>query len=178
MSDMRRNLTQRAVHEAREFVVIAVYLFVIFSLLIAYKSMVLAQHHIDFERHGFALFNALALAKVMLLAQDLHLGDQFKDRPLIYPTILKSFAFTVVLACSAIIEEAAMGRLHGKSFHDSIEVGGGTLQGIVTVSLLVFVMLIPFFGFIELRRVFGPDVIVGVFFRPRHLLNLPSSNSH
>ena len=178
MSDIRRNLRQRAVHEAREFVVIAVYLFVIFSLLIVYKSMILAQHHIDFERHGFALFNALALAKVMLLAQDLHLGDQFQDRPLIYPTVLKSFAFAVVLTVSAIVEEVAIGRLHGKPFHESVELGGGTLQGIVTISFLVFVMLIPFFGFIELRRVFGPDVIMGVFFRPRHLLNLPPTTSN
>jgi hypothetical protein len=38
-------------------------------------------------------------------------------------------------------------------------------------------VLIPFFGFTELRRVFGDDRLIGVFFRPRHLLNLPSTGS-
>jgi len=40
---------------------------------------------------------------------------------------------------------------------------------------LLFVVLVPFFGFTELRRVFGKERLEGAFFRPRHLLNLPST---
>jgi hypothetical protein len=36
---------------------------------------------------------------------------------------------------------------------------------------------VPFFGFTELWRVFGPERLVGVFFRPRRLLNLPPTES-
>jgi len=36
-----------------------------------YKAMLLAEHNVDFAPHGFALINALALAKVILIAQDL-----------------------------------------------------------------------------------------------------------
>jgi len=42
---------------------------------------------------------------------------------------------------------------------------------------LLFVVLIPFFGFTGLRRAFGEDRLVGVFFRSRHLLNLPPTGS-
>lgn len=42
---------------------------------------------------------------------------------------------------------------------------------------LLFVMLIPFFGFNELRRVFGGERLVGVFFRPRYLTNLPPTGA-
>jgi len=162
----------------REYLVIFSYLFVVFSLFVAYKSLILAEHHIDFALNGFALINALALAKVMLVAQELHLGDQLGDAPLIYPTLLKSFAFTMVLACFKIAEEAAVGMFHGKSFHESIAVlGGGSWQGILCLTGLLFVVLIPFFGFTELRRVFGEELLVGVFFRPRHLLNLPPRGS-
>ena len=73
-----------------------------FSSFVVYTSVILAEHHIDLALHGFALFNALALAKVMLVAQDLHLVDWFGDAPLIYPTLLKSLVFTVVLACFKI----------------------------------------------------------------------------
>src|SRR5260370_36288500 len=171
-------LKQKAVHEAREYLAISLYLFVVFSLFAFYKSVILAEHHIDFAPHGFALINALALAKVMLVAQELHVGDWFRDWPLIYPTLLKSFVFTIVLACFKIAEDAAVGMFHGKSFHESIAVlGGGSWKGILCLTGLLFIVLIPFFGYTELRRVFGADRLVGVFFRPRHLLNPPPAGS-
>jgi hypothetical protein len=154
--------------------VISFYVFVVFALFAVYKTVILAEHHIGFAPHGLALINALALAKVMLTAQELHLADQFRDAPLIYPTLLKSFVFAIVLAYFKILEETAIGAFHGASFHESIAaIGGGSWQAIVTLTALLFVVLIPFFGFTELRRVFGEDRLVGAFFRRRHLLNLP-----
>lgn len=74
--------------------------------------------------------------------------------------------FTIALACVKIVEDFLVGNLHGKSFHESIaDLGGGSWRGIVTLSALVCVMLIPFFGFTELRRVFGPDRLFALFFR-------------
>ena len=176
MSSTHKSLKQKVAHETREFFIIALYLFVVFALLVVHKSIILAEHRIDYTLHGIALINALAFAKVMLTAQDLHLGDWFGDAPLIYTTLLKSFVFTVVLACFKIVEDFLVGKLHGKSFHESIaDFAGGTWKGIVTLSLLVCIMLIPFFGFTELRRVFGPDRLLSVFFRPRHLWNLPAN---
>jgi hypothetical protein len=162
----------------KECLVIALYLWVIFGLLTIHKAMILAEHHIEFAAHGIALFNALALSKVMLVARKLRLADQFKDAPLIYPTLLKSAAFTVVLACFKILEEAALGMYRGKTFQGSIaEIGGGTWKGILSLSVLVSVLLIPFFGYTELARVFGGGKLEKVFFRPRHLLNLPQERS-
>ena len=178
MNHGKQPLKQKVVHEMREYLVISFYLFVVFSLLVVYKSLILAEHHIDFVHHGVALISTLALAKVMLTAQELHLADWFGDAPLIYPTLVKSFVFTVVLACFKVAEEVVVGRIHGKSFHESIaDLGGGTWKGILTLAMLLCIMLIPFFGFTELRRVFGPDRLVGVFFRPRHLLNLPPADN-
>ena len=178
MSHGKQPLRQKVVHEVREYFVMAFYLYVVFSLLVVYKSLILAEHHIDFVRHGVALISALALAKVMLTAQELHLADWFGDAPLIYPTLVKSFVFTVVLAGFKVAEEVVVGRIHGESFHESIaDLGGGTWKGILTLAVLLCIMLITFFGFTELRRVFGPDRLVGVFFRPRHLLDLPPARS-
>ena len=108
--------------ETREYLIISLYLFVVFGLFALHKSVILAEHHIDFALHGFALINALALGKVILIAQDLHLADHFRDAPLIYPTLLKSFVFTIVLACFKIVEDSALGMFHGKSFQESIVV--------------------------------------------------------
>jgi fumarate reductase subunit C len=169
----QKPLRQKVVHEVREYFVMAFYLYVVFALLLVYKSMILAEHHIDFVRHGVALISALALAKVMLTAQELHLAEWFSEAPLIYPTLVKSFAFTIVLACFKIAEEVVVGRFHGKSFHESIaDLGGGTWRGILTLAVLLCFMLIPFFGFTELRRVFGSDRLVGGFFFDRGICRI------
>jgi hypothetical protein len=179
VSETKLTLKQRALRGAREYLLISLYLFVVFGLFAIYKSVILAEEHIDFEPQGLALINALALGKVILVAQELHFAEQFQGAPLIYPTLLKSFAFTIVLACFKIVEEVVVGMLfHGKSFQDSIAViAGGSWKGLLSLTVLMFVVLIPFFGFTELRRVFGDDRLVGAFFRPRHLLNLPPAES-
>jgi hypothetical protein len=178
VSETKRTVKQRVIHGMREYLVISGYLFVVFFLFVMYKAVILAQHHIDFAPQGLALINALALGKVILVAQELHLADQFRDAPLIYPTLLKSFVFAILLACFKIVEETAIGAFHGESFHESIAaIGGGSWKAIGTLTALLFVVLVPFFGFTELRRVFGEDRLVGAFLRPRHLLNLPPTVS-
>jgi hypothetical protein len=165
-----RTLKQRACHEIKEYIAISCYLWVVFALLLLYKSVILAEHHIAFSSQGFAVLNALALAKVMLVAQKLRLADQFKEAPLIYPTLFKSAAFAIVLGCFKILEETAVGLYHGLSFNESItKIGGGTLSGILSLMALLAVLLIPFFGFTELRRIFGEGKLKKLFFTSRHL---------
>jgi hypothetical protein len=102
------------------------------------------------------------------MARAFHLGDTAEDAPLIYPTLLKSALFSIVLACCKILEDAAVGFYHGKSFSESIaDIGGGTLKGILTLTVLLFVLLIPFFGLGELQRVLGAGKLAQLFFRPR-----------
>ena len=160
-------IRQRAYHEFKEGLIIAFYIWVIFGLLVLHKSMILAEHHIDFAYHGLALINALALAKVMLVAKHMRLGDRLKNAPLIYPTLLKSAFFTVVLASFKIFEDILLGWHHHESFQQSIsELGGGTLEGFLTLAFLVFAMLIPFVGYGELERVLGEGKLGQIFFRP------------
>ena len=170
MNALNRALKQRAYHEMKEYLVLSFYLWVVFSLLILYQSVILAEHHIAFALHGLALINALALAKVMLVAQDLHFADWLKEAPLIYPTLFKSAAFSIVLGCFKILEETAVGLYHGQSFSESITaIGGGTLKGILSLMVLVAILLIPFFGFRELGRILGEDKLKKLFFTSRHL---------
>ncbi len=178
MSEAKPTLKQRILRAMSAYLVSTAYLFVVFSLFDIYKSVILEQRRMDLLPFGLALVNALALAKVMLVGQELHLADQFRDAPLIYPTLLKSFAYSVLLACFKILEGAAVGMYRGKPLGESIIVfAGGSWRGVFALAVLIFVILIPFFGFTELRRVFGEDRIIGAFLRPRYLLNLPAASS-
>jgi hypothetical protein len=135
-----------------------------------FKSVVLAENHIPFAYHGFALIHAVALAKVMLTAKDLHLGEKFDEAPIIYSTLLKSALYTLLLACFKILEETAVGLYHAKSFQQSIsDLGGGTFNGILILILLLFAMLVPFVGYGELQRVLGEGKLERIFFYPRPL---------
>jgi hypothetical protein len=169
MSASAETLKEKARREMRNFLVISLYLWIIFGLFVLYKSIILSEEHIPFAAHGFALINALAMAKVMLVAQGLHFADRFKEAPLIYPTLFKSAAFAVVLGVFKIVEEALIGLYHGRSFSESIaSIGGGTLNGILSLTLLLAVLLIPFFGFAEVDRVFGEQKLKKLFFASRH----------
>jgi hypothetical protein len=164
-----KTLKEKAYHELKEFFWIALYLWVILALFQLYRSMLLREEHINAVAHqGFAIINALALGKVLLIAKALHLGDWSERWPLIYPTLVKSALFTIVLGCFKILEDAGLGMYRGKSFQESIaDLGGGTMNGILCVSLILFVTLIPFFVLTELQGVLGEGKLMQLFFRPR-----------
>ena len=167
MDASNRNLMQKAHHEFKEGLRIALYLWVVFGLLVLHKSMILAEHNIDFAYHGLALINALALAKVMLVARHIPLGERLKNAPLIYPTVLKSALFTAVLACFKTAEDAVIGWYRHETFRQSItDLGGGTWRGVLSLAMLVFVMLVPFVGYGELGRVLGERKLERIFFEP------------
>ena len=84
----------------------SLYLWLAFGLFVLYKSVLLSEQYVSLLAPGVALFSALALGKIMLIAQELHFADRFKDKPLIYQTLFKSVA-SLVLGLFKIPEEAS-----------------------------------------------------------------------
>lgn len=82
-----------------------------------------------FFHQGFAIINALVLAKIILVAEWLQVAENFKGRPLVYAIDFKSAAFCVLLLGFYIIEEVLVGYLHGKTIAQSfLEIGGGSME--------------------------------------------------
>ena len=160
------NLKERVVGELKQFLAMFLYLWVLFALFALHNRIIFAEHHLNYPAQGFAVINALIMAKVMLIAEALHLGRKFEDKPLIYPILYKSFAFSVVLIGFHILEAVLVGVLSGRSIAQSFPpIGGGSLQGIVSVGTIVFVVLIPFFAFREVDRVIGKGKLWSLLFR-------------
>ena len=90
LHEPKRGLKQRILDEVVKFLGIAFYLWVMFGVFALHESVVSAKDHINYHFYGFALVNALVLGKVMLVAEDLHFADRFKDRPLIYSRVPSS----------------------------------------------------------------------------------------
>ena len=161
-----RHLKEKAVHEARSFVVIFVYLFILFAFFTIHEAIILEQHHIDYRYAGFALVNALMLAKVMLVAEDFRLGQRFDDRPLIYPVLFKSVLFAILFICIRVVEDVIIGVWDGKTLLESLPgIGGGGIKGVVSVAIIESFALIPFFAFADISRVLGPDALHSLIFK-------------
>ena len=151
-------LKARAIDEIKKFSLITLYLWVLFALFSLHRTIVLEQEHVNFQEQGFAIVNALVLAKVMLIAEDLNLGSRLEDKPLFHSVLGHSAAFSIVLICFHIVEDAVIAWLHGKPLADSLAAfGSGDLKGVLAVGAIVFVTLIPFFMFAEIGRVLGQD---------------------
>jgi hypothetical protein len=160
---------QKFIDEFKEFVVVAVYLCVSFTALAYLKFAILQAHGIAFAPFGFAAIKALICAKFVLVGRALHLGERYKTQALIWPTLHKSFAFLALLLVLNLAEEVIVGLMHGRSVTDSIaDIGGGTLDQIVATSIVLFLILVPFFAFRSLGEVVGERNLVRVFLQPRH----------
>jgi hypothetical protein len=160
-----RKLMERAIGEVRRFMVMFLYLWLLFGLFALYQRILLRQEGLNFTAQGFALVNALVLAKVMLIAEDLKVAHWLRSRPLIYPILGESLIFTVVFICFHILEHVVIAFFKRESIAASIPaIGGGGLVGLVSVALILFVSLIPFFAFRNFSRELGPGRLNALLF--------------
>jgi hypothetical protein len=166
----KRNFKERAKDQIKDFALMFLYLWIVFGMLAVHESMILSQHQINYVAHGLAVINALVFAKVMLVAEDLHLGHKLHDKPLIYSVLFKSILFAIALICFHIVEHALIGMWHGKPMAESIaEVGVNRLIGIVSLGIIGTVALAPFFLLSEISRVIGRDNFWALLFHRRAL---------
>jgi len=155
VNDRLRRLEAGAIGETRKLLGIFAYFWVLLSLFSFHKALVLNEENLIFHQ-GFAFINALALAKVVMAGEFFHIGDNVKNRPLIYPIIIKSAVFAVLLFCFHIVEETFIGLLHGRTLSQSIpSIAGGRVQGMLMIGIIMFVVLMPFFAFRELEQAIG-----------------------
>ena len=161
-------LRERAVSELREFTIIAVYLWICFTALAYLKFAILQAHGIAFAPFGFAAVKALICAKFASLGHALHLGERFKKQALIWPVLHKSLVFLLLLLVLNMGEEIFVGWMHGRSIADSVsDMAGGTRDQQIATTIIMLLILIPFFMFRVLSEVVGERTMARLFFEPR-----------
>jgi hypothetical protein len=163
-SAAKTSLHGRAIHELKEFVIIAVYLYITLGAVILLKSAVLHTVGIEFEPWGIAIVKAMVLAKFMLLGNAMKIGERDTTSPLIWPTMNKAFTFLVLLIVLTIIEEAVVGLFHGRSIAASLgDLFGRRLEETAAGVLIMLLVLIPYFAFRVLGGVLGEGRLTRMF---------------
>ena len=147
---------ERITEELRRVVITTSYLFVCFSAVLFYRMAVLHSYGIDFAPFGLAAIKALVMGKFIMLGRMTGIGDRYKDKPLIYPVLHQSLLFLVLLIVLSLAEETIRGWFHGQSVVDVFHDLGGWLQ-IAATALLLWLVLLPYLGFIRLTETLGED---------------------
>jgi hypothetical protein len=160
-----RSLKDKAVNEFRRFIVLFFYLWILFGVFVLNQGVVMREHGINFPMLGFAFINALVFAKVMMLFEVFDPGRWLRARPLIYPILYETLLLTVLFLVAHVIEKTIEGMLRGKTFIDSMPaLGGGGLVGFLSITAILFIALIPFFGLRNLSLALGEGRLWGMIF--------------
>jgi hypothetical protein len=164
-SEANPTLKQRFVEEMQAFWVIALYLWVFLGMFVIYRRLVAAETGAPYLHAGFALVQAMIIAKVVLVGRMLSFTRRFDNRPLIVPVLYKSVLFGLLVMLFGIVEHMVEGWLHHEGavagLRKLADVGGYELAARVVMLVVAFV---PFFAFGELGRVIGVKRLGAMFF--------------
>ena len=163
---------KRVINELRKLAIAVIYLWVFLSVFGLYREIILANYQINYSaKLGFALINAVILAKFMWLGEILHAGKRTAGKPLLYSTLWNSALFAVILMVCHLLEETLLKLWHGQSVAESVSEIFADPRGILATALVVFVVLIPFFFAKGLVEILGEDEIKNL------LLSRPNSST-
>lgn len=162
---------ERVLEEVRNFWIITLYLALLFGSFMVYRRLILAELGLTYLHYGFALVEALVIAKVILIGDAFRLGRRFEGRPLVYSVVWKSVLFGAFVMLFGVLEHVIEGLFHKKG---AMEILGGMMDigmyELLARVVILIVAFVPFFAFWELRRVLGPRRLSALFFSERGTL--------
>jgi hypothetical protein len=162
----KMSLKEKIFHEMAAYWIIVGYLTLVFAAFTQYRRFILAVYDIAYTNYGFAVIEALILAKVIMIGDVLRLGRHLDQRPLIYSTLLKTVVFSLFVGAFTLIEHVIKGLWMGKGLTGGlVDLLGKGHHELLAGCLVTFVAFIPFFAFRELGRLLGEGKIWALFFR-------------
>lgn len=167
----RPGVKERVLEELKIFWIITLYLALLFGSFMVYRRLILAEVGLSYLHYGFALIEALVIAKVILIGDAFRLGRRFEGRPLVFSVVYKSVLFGAFVMLFGVLEHVIEGLFHKKG---AMEILGGMMDigmdELLARVVILIVALVPFFAFWELRRVLGPRKLSALFFSKRGTL--------
>lgn len=149
-------LKSRVLEELATYLRVSAYLYVCFGALQLYKAAVLEGAGVHYVPLGVALAKALVLGKFILLGG--MVGRNVHDRAptLLHRIAVRSLLLLAFLAALTVVEELAVGALHGHALATTLdELLGPRLPEIGASLLLLLLVLIPLVTATELNRALG-----------------------
>jgi hypothetical protein len=163
--DKKTTLKEKAAEELRLLLLITAYLAAFFVAFNVYRILVSRELGVTTFRYGFAIIEALIIAKVILIGKAIGLGKKTARRVLALATLRSSGVYALLVAIFAVLEHVVEGLVKGRTLAASIdEMLSQGIYEILAKTLVLFVAFIPFFAIWELDRVLGERKLFDLFF--------------
>jgi hypothetical protein len=148
------------------FLIIFAYLWLLLSVYTLHNSLIFSNWELA-EHLGSATLKALVFAKFVLIGEHLKLGSRAERLPLIWPILIKAALFAAMLIAFDVLEDLLVAhfRPHAGAGDDGLE--PADIRTMLSLFVMAFVALVPFFGITELSRTMGRDRMRELFFGNR-----------
>jgi hypothetical protein len=166
--DRKATLKEKAAEELRLMLLISAYLAAFFAAFLTYWRLISREFGVSTFHYGFALIEALIIAKVILIGKALGLGRRDSRRTLAVSVLRSSLIYGLLVGAFSILEHVIEGLFHGKTLAASVD--ALLSQGVDEIlgrTLVLFVAFIPFFAFGEVGYLAGEQKLFDLFFRKR-----------
>ncbi len=161
-------LKAKAKEELRLLVVITVYLAILFCSFLTYRRLISRELGVTSFHYGFAVIEAIVIAKVILIGKAMGLGKRDAGRALMVVVLRSSVVYAVLIAIFSVLEHVIDGLIHGKTLAASVEaMASQGIDEILARTLVLFVALIPFFAMWKLDEELGERALSRIFFGKR-----------
>jgi hypothetical protein len=165
-SEKKAHIKEKAAEEFRLFLLIAAYLGAFFVAFLTYRRLISREFGVNSFHYGYALIEAMIIAKVILIGKALGLGKKGARRTLAFKVLRSSLIYGALVAVFAVLEHVVEGMVHGKTLVASLEAFLDTgVYEILGRGLVIFVAFIPFFAFWELGSLTGETKLFDYFFK-------------
>lgn len=158
----------RLMAETKSYLLIAAYLWIFLATLTTYRQLVQMEDHVSYAHYGWSLVEALILAKLIVIGRVMNLGERFRNRPLIVPTIHKTVCFGLLVVAFTAAEHTAVGLWHHEGaaqIYDRI-FGLGKWEILCRLVMMIIVFA-PMFATWEIGRYVGEGRLFKLFFQRR-----------
>jgi hypothetical protein len=164
--DKKTQLKKKAAEEMQLLLVIFLYLFVFFGAFHAYRALILREVGINYFRYGYALLEALVIAKVILLGEAMGLSKKVTGGRLIFSALRLAVVYAVLVAIFEVLEHVIEGLVHGKTLVASLDqLLSLDINELLGKTIVIFIAFIPFFAFWEVGRALGGEKMAELIFR-------------
>ena len=160
----KKTMKQKAAHEGKELLILTVYLGFFLCALTTYKTLLLKGYESTSLDYGFALLNALIIAKVILIGDFVKAVHKYETKALVLSVFYKAFLYGLFVFAFHLVEEVVKELIHrgeiGNAFREV------KLDQLAIRCLIIFCTFIPLFSFRELRRTIGEEEFHDLVMRP------------
>lgn len=162
----KSNWKKKIIHEFHLYLLYTLFLTIVFIAFSTYRRLLLGEAPFNSIHIGYNILESLILAKIILLGQGFGLGEKFRNRPLIYPTMYKAIVFIFFVFIFSIMEHFIVGFFTSgvmenlyKSFKEK------ELYSILDKLIILFFVFVLFFAIVEANRALGEGKLFNLFFK-------------